>query len=276
MHNRTCVLAKSQLQSSILWILSCHFTNLFRHFDNTFTKPFPSVPFRAHTLQNRRPTGDIAQNPPFALGQRQRKNFLPSYKKRNAGSPAFPFSTLSWRNLLPKNNLEAVPSECRPMQGRFRAMLLFKKESDENLMWNPHRFHWLRSLFNSASSKAARTSSVGFYLHRYHLSGVHPLFHQLRDQQTDLTDDDHTRQHNRHQNTCVQHCNLSLLIYSFGCFVHFAESQPRSYFETRSLFLANQSKSHTLSFTSTQIHTLLFSTNPRRCFSALSRFASSF
>lgn len=84
-------------------------------------------------------------------------------------------------------------------------------------MWNPHRFHWLRFLFNSVSSKAARTSCVGFHLRHRHLSGVHPLFHQLRDQQTDLTDDDHTRQHNWHQNTCVQHCNLSLLIYPLVC-----------------------------------------------------------
>ncbi len=38
----------------------------------------PSHPFlSAHTRpQNDRPTGDTAQNPPFVLGQRQRKNFF--------------------------------------------------------------------------------------------------------------------------------------------------------------------------------------------------------
>ena len=194
-------------QPSVLQILFVTLTTLSQ------TPSHPSL--SAHTCPKTAvPPGTPTKIIHFPSDSAGETSSCPTTKKRNAGSPAFPTSTLSWRNLLIRNDHEAVPSEGQIPQRFFASR---KKESDENLMWNPHRFHWLRSIFNSVSSKAARTSCVGFHLRHRHLSGVHPLFHQLRDQQTDLTDDDHTRQQNWHQNTCVQHCTLSLLIYPLVC-----------------------------------------------------------
>lgn len=88
MHDKNRSLAKSQVCSSNSRTLFRHFTNPFRHFDNTFTKPFPSVPFRAHPPPKRQshrghhlkssipPEREIAKKQ-IAIA----KNFLPTYKK---------------------------------------------------------------------------------------------------------------------------------------------------------------------------------------------------
>lgn len=47
-HDIFLTLAKSQQASSKNRISTRYFTSIFRHFDNPFTNPFPSVPFHAH------------------------------------------------------------------------------------------------------------------------------------------------------------------------------------------------------------------------------------
>lgn len=147
-------------------------------------------------------------------------------KKRNAGWPASELLHLaqaeSPRSVLPCKNAHKTEG----FVGSQKAM---------RISWNPHRFHWLRSWFNLRSSSHAPCSCAAVSLHHDQLSGVHPLLHQFRDQQSDLSYNHHTRKNDRHQNTCVQHNNLSLLIDPLGCVVSFVK-WSLWFFLTLSLF----------------------------------------
>lgn len=134
-------------------ILTRYFTFYFRHFDNTFTNPFPSVSFRA------RP------------------------KKTTASEKV-------------RNGCFLHPSH--PIQS-------YTEESDENSCEIPIAFIDYVRYSIRCPPNVPHCSCVRFYLYDRRLSGVHPFFHQLRDQQADLTNNNHTGKHNRHQNTCVQH-----------------------------------------------------------------------
>ena len=151
-------------------------------------------------------------------------------KKRNAGWPASELLHLaqaeSPRSILPYKNAHKTEG----FAGRQKAM---------RISWNPHRFHWLRSWFNLRSSSHAPCSCAAVSLHHDQFSGVHPLLHQFRDQQSDLSYNHHTRKNDRHQNTCVQHNNLSLLIDPLGCVVSFVKWSPQLFLKFSLFFLQN-------------------------------------